>query len=131
MKLILHVMIVVHMTVILVPTVVVKVSAHSEKVIDVITLSRRKLDTDDPLLRSEKAFTVKRLYSERDRGLGLGRSTRVISKVYSCQRAVKYAIIQYLGMCTTSGIAHTQNTRLNHISGQTISLERKTPFITT
>lgn len=68
------------------PTVVVKVSSQNKKVTNIKTLSRRRLNIEDPILKDENVYmyTVKRLYSERKGRLGLDKYTRIISKVYSC-----------------------------------------------
>lgn len=88
------------------PTVVVKVRAKNNKVDHIKTISRRKVPKDDPILSQKNIFTVKRMYSEREDRMGLGRTTRIISKVYSCDGLVKYALVQYLGAATSSFVGH-------------------------
>lgn len=65
------------------PTAVVEIRAVDNRIQNINTITRKRLSDENPVLSNENVFTVRRLYSEREDRVGLGKSKRVISKVYS------------------------------------------------
>lgn len=88
------------------PTVVVEAIYEREKLNQLNTISRKPLAKENPVLKNENVYIVKRLYSERADRFGRGKMTRIISRVISKNGIEKFAVIQYLGIKHSTSASH-------------------------